>query len=1008
MALPFDTPVVCPVFIGREAVLASFAHVFAQITRGQGHTVLVCGEAGIGKSRLVAEVTARLGPEQAQVLRGICFEQDRTLPFAPLVDLLRTLLLSPERDATLHRLAPWVPALLTLLPSLALFLPEVRPAPPLEPEQEQRRLFVALTSFLFDQSEHRPLVLVIEDLHWSDETSLAFLHFLIRQSRLRPLLLVLTYRQEEVHPALAHFLSALDRERVVLDCSLGALSQEEVHAMLRATFHLKKPVRRDFLEALYQLTEGNPFFVEEVLKSLLAVGDIFFSEGTWDRKPLALLHVPRSVSDAVQQRTHLLREAERETLAVATVVGRQVEVALLQAVTARPHAELLAVLDTLIAAQLLVETSSGLYAFRHALTQAAVYQALPLSRRKALHLTIARMLQDRPAAWRDAHLADLATHFLEAEAWTEVLDYEQQLGAQALALYAPREAVEHLSRALAAAEHLPEANLIPLYRARGQAYDLLGEFEAARRDGEQALQLSRTMGDRHEEWQSLIALGLLWTGHDYPQASACFQQALDLALALGDPQKYTRSQNRLVYRLITSGQPTRAITLLEHTLEAQHQRGESGTEAQTLELLATAMFFAGDRYRAVSCYDRAIALARAVGDKRLLVSSLPVRSCAASPVLAEAVVSVPGSLAPCRQELEEALHLAEATQWRAGQAFVHFTAGWALASFGNLSEGLSHAQQGHAIAVEIESLEWLAGSACCLGEVSLMLLDPAGAVAVLEDGLAVARRLGSAYWVGNLTASLAYASLRVGDLSRAEAVLAHAMTEDHLPRHASERRMAWVWGELALAQQQPERALRLADDLIASAPGRAQRAEGQPLPALVKLRGEALFALGQVGEAICALEEASRGAHEQGALPLLWQIHGSLARVYTRAKQKLGAHRELVAAREIIADLAASLDDSVQRERFRSTALSCLPQEPPLTSRQSAKLASGGLSEQERAIVLLMAQGQSHREIADVLVISQRTVETHVGHIYAKLGIRSRAQLIAWVVEKGLLPPSSP
>jgi DNA-binding CsgD family transcriptional regulator len=1005
MALPFDTSVVCPVFIGREGEMSSFARVFAQVTRRQGHTVLVSGEAGIGKSRLVAEVSARLGLEQDQVLRGTCFEQDRTLPFAPLVDLLRSLLLSPARDTTLHRLVPWAPALLPLLPSLALFLPEVKPASRLEPEQEQRRLFMALTSFLLEESTQRPLVLVIEDLHWSDETSFAFLLFLIRQSHKRPLLLVLTYRPEEVHPALAHFLSTLDRERVALSCELGTLSQEEVHAMLRATFHLKKPVRRDFLEALYHLTEGNPFFVEEVLKSLLAAGDIFFSEGNWDRKPLADLHIPRSVSDAIQQRTCLLGEAERETLAVAAVVGRQVEATLLQAVTGRPHTELLTVLDTLIAAQLLVETSRGQYTFRHALTQVAVYQGLPLSRRKTLHLTIARMLQDRPAAWRDAHLADLAAHCLQAEAWTQALDYEQQLGAQALALYAPGEAVEHMSRALAAAEHVPEANLLPLYRARGQAYDLLGAFEAARRDFEQVLQLARRAADRHEEWQSLIALGLLWTAHDYAQSSAYFQQALDLAQALGDPQKYRRSQYRLVYQLINSGQPATTTTLLEHTIAALHEQGESGTEAQVLEQLATAMFYYGDRPRAVQSYERAMALDRAIGDKRLLVSCLPIRSATASPVLAEAVVSVPGTLAERRPELEEARNLADATGWREGQAVARSIAGWVLASFGQLGEGLALAQEGRTIAAEIQCLSWLAGCACSVGDVCLMCLDPTQAIRVLQAGLADARRLGAPFWEWLCTALLARAYLLAGDLPHAAALLESARASDHVPRNSAERHLAWVRGELALASQQPQQALRLADALITSAPGRA---EGQPIPALLKLRGEALCALGQVEQALGALEEACRGAQEQGALPLLWQLHGSLARVYTRAKQKLCAHGELVTARQIIAELAASLHDPVQRERFRCTALSYLPQEPPLTPRQSAKQAAGGLSEQERAIALLMAQGHSHREIAEALVISQRTVETHVGHIYAKLGISSRAQLIAWMMEKGLLPSSLP
>ena len=183
MVMAFDTSVVCPVLIGRAASLASFARVFELVKSGQGHTVLVSGEAGIGKSRLVAEARARAGPEQVCFLQGACFEQDRALPFAPLLDLSRSLLLTGSREAFLPHLAPFAPELIKLLPDLAIFLPDVRPTPVLEPGQEKRRFFAALTHCLLGLAEPRPLLLVIEDLHWSDDTSLEFLLGLARHLR---------------------------------------------------------------------------------------------------------------------------------------------------------------------------------------------------------------------------------------------------------------------------------------------------------------------------------------------------------------------------------------------------------------------------------------------------------------------------------------------------------------------------------------------------------------------------------------------------------------------------------------------------------------------------------------------------------------------------------------------------------------------------------------------------------------------------------------------------------
>ena len=1001
MVMPFDTSVVCPVLIGRQASLASFKRVFEQVKSGQGQAVLVSGEAGIGKSRLVAEARARAGPEQMCFLQGTCCEQDRTLPFAPLVDLLRSLLLTDSREAFLPHLVPFAPELIKLVPDLALSLPDVRPTPVLSPEQEKRRCFATLTHCLLGLAAPRPLALVMEDLHWSDDTSLEFLLGLARHLRSRPLLLLLTYRPEEVHPPLAHFLAALDRGRAALECSLTPLTLEEVQAMLRAMFQLKKPVRRDFLEALYQLTEGNPFFVEEVVKSLLASGDIFFTEGIWDRKPLAELHIPRSVFEAVQQRSRLLSEQARETLELAAVVGRSVDVALLQALTGRPPAELLAVLDTLITAQLLVETSAGQITFHHALTQAAIYRGLLAHQRKALHLMIAQAIERLYAGSTEAHLADLAYHFYQAEAWTEALSYGRRIGEKALALYAPRAALEHLSHALLAAGHLPEANPLPLLLARGQAHESLGEFEAARRDFEQALETAQATGDTQAEWQSLMELGSLWRGQDYLHAGDFLRRALALMQAQSSPQQYARSLTRLANWLVNTGQLEEGLTMHEEAEAVLQALGETRDLAQTLGFLGRATTFAGDLRRSVSYYDQSMALYRAAGDQRGLVACLVLHSAAASPFHSEPVLGAKASLAACQQDLEEALCLASTIEWREGQAFARLFGGSALASYGVLGEGLTHLRAALEIASEIEHLRWRAVASGFLGEVYLLLLDPIQAIAALEAGLALVRSAGSAYWMEDIVASLAQAYLLAGDIPHAEALLTQALAPDQLPRNLPERRLAWVWGELFLAQHQPELALRRADALRASAQGEAPRAEGQPIPALLHLRGEALFALGQAEQAIHALEEARRGAHDQGALPLLWQIHRSLGRVYTRAHERQLAHCELAAAREVIAGLAASLEEPELCERFVATALASLPREHPLTPRQSAKEACGGLSEQERAIALLMAQGQSKREIAAALVISQRTVGTHIGHIYAKLGLGTRAELASWVMEKG-------
>src|SRR2546428_3355344 len=484
MVLSRNKPIVCPVLIGRAADLTAVHALIDQAKCGQGQVVLFSGEAGIGKSRLVAEGKTYALAQGFRLLHGNCFPGDVSCPYAPLLDLLRSHFASQSRTEIATELKPFAREFAQLIPALVPPLPGSAPMPPLtplEPEQEKRRLFEALTRWFTGLATKQPALLIVEDLHWSDETSLDFLHYLARRCAAYPLLVLLTYRSDEVHPSLSHFLAHLDRERLAQEFALAPLTRSEVSAMLHAIFALRRSVftmpplaQGDLLDAMYALTEGNPFFIEELLKSLMEAGDIFYEQGGWKRKELGELHIPRSVQDAVELRTGRLSEGARQVLHLAAVAGRHFDFALLQALTQHDEAQLLPLIKELIAAQLVVEESAEQFAFRHALTRQAVYGQLLVRERKALHRTIAETFERLYASTLEAHLADLASHFSEAEAWEQALEYGRRAGEQAQALYAPQAAALHFTRALDAASHLsltPPANL---YRARGLAYETLG------------------------------------------------------------------------------------------------------------------------------------------------------------------------------------------------------------------------------------------------------------------------------------------------------------------------------------------------------------------------------------------------------------------------------------------------------------------------------------------------------------------------------------------------------
>src|SRR6266487_3053219 len=456
----FGTPIICPVLIGRRAQLTTLRLLVDQARSGTGQIVLLSGEAGIGKSRLAAEAKTYAAAQGFLLLRGQCFPTDRSCPYAPLLDLLRSHLTISSREQVATEMGSLASALSPLLPDLLPLPFDLPPLPPLDPEQEKRRLFAALAHLFLRQGAQQPALLIVEDLHWSDQTSLDFLHYLVRRCSASPLLILLTYRSDEVHPGLSHFLSQLDRERLVQELALVPLSRSEVSTMLHAIFALRRSMftvppllQGELLDAMYTLTEGNPFFIEELLKSLIETGDIFYEHGRWERKDLHELHIPRSVQDAVELRTTRLSEGTRQLLNLAAVAGRHFDFALLQALTQHDEAQLLRFIKELIAAQLVVEVSDEQFAFRHALTRQAVYAQLLGRERKALHRRIAEAFERLYALTLEAHLADLAIHFSEAEVWEKALEYGRRAGEQAQALYAPQAAIEQLTRALQAAQH---------------------------------------------------------------------------------------------------------------------------------------------------------------------------------------------------------------------------------------------------------------------------------------------------------------------------------------------------------------------------------------------------------------------------------------------------------------------------------------------------------------------------------------------------------------------------
>jgi DNA-binding CsgD family transcriptional regulator/Flp pilus assembly protein TadD len=991
---------VCPVFIGHRAELDLLLQRLDGAISSRGQCVLIAGEAGVGKSRLAAEATSYAAELGFAILHGACFPQDSASPYAPLIDLLRSRLTSGALPPAVverftHQLAPLLPDLMHPLADLPL-------PPALDPAQQQRRLFTALASCL-TLSMTQPILLIVEDLHWCDESSLDFLLYLLRHPASQPLLLIGTFRGDEVGPRLSHWLAQLERERLAQELQLAPLNRDEVAAMIRAIFALPRPVRPETLDAIYRLTEGNPFFVEELLKSLIAAGDIFYTNGGWDRKPMEALRIPRSLNDAVAQRVVQLSGDARRVLTLGAVIGRRFDFALLQRLAHLDESELLRLIKELIAAQLVVEESAERFAFRHALTRQAIYAGLLARERATLHCLVAEEIERCYAGALDLRVADLAYHYFEAGNWERALEYAQRAGERALVLDSPLGAVEQYSRALEAVDALGATPLPALSLARGRAYETLGDFEHARADYERALELARAAQDVETTWQSMLNLGELWASRNYQQTGVWFGQALELAQTLGEPYRLARSLNRLGNWHVNRGESEQGLRLHEQALELFEGKGDRQGMADTLDLLGMANGLYGDMHSSVQQFGYAIDLYRVLGDHAGLSSALASRAMFSGGVCGDSVICAYRSADACAEDLAEALRLARQIEWLAGQAYAEYTAGQVYEAFGYFGPALTHAQAALEIATSIEHRQWMAATYETLGQIFIALFAPDQAIQHLLRGLELARALGSEVFIPKSTSSLAMAYLLNHDLPRAAATLAPALPPGLFPRRLEECRLITTWGMLALAEGEPDRALRIAEQLTEAAPGVVRR----PIPALLKLKGEALLALGHADAAAQALEEARRTAEAHELRPLLWQILHALGQAQQRLGQRKHARQSFAAARELIAALAATVDAADLRDQFERAALASLPQEPSPSPQRAETERFGGLTERERAVAALAAQGKSNQEIAAALVVSKRTVETHMGNILSKLGVSSRAQVIAWAIQQGVAPPST-
>ena len=973
-------------FVGRRREAKELKTAFEAVVAGRGSLVLIAGEPGIGKTRIAEELADYVGTRGAHVLWGRIHENSGAPPFWPWVQVIRSYVESVDSEHLRDSLGRGVAVIARIVPEIEDRLEDIPPLPELgDAEAERFRLFDSIACFFKGASSRTPLMIVLDDLHWSDESSLKLLEFLAHEMGESRLLVVGTYRDTDLrrtHP-LSKSLGEIGRARQVLRIALRGLSRSEVAGFIIAAAESEVPP--ELVDTVYAHTEGNPLFAGEVIRYLAQEGAL--SPGALAGNSAPELRIPEGVREVICRRLDKLSEACNRILRVAAVVGREFDLDLLPGlVDDVDKGAALKAVEEALAIRVVEEVPDVFerYRFSHKLIQDTLAEELTITERVRFHARIAEVLEELHGERTDGHAAELARHFAEAQVLLgtdKLVHYSIVAGKQAEVQTAYEEALAIYRRAADAVKDRPIddeiAELLKGLRTE--------QYNAWQVDG--AIDTSKKLFDYYESTENVAALAweAWWLFH-----LSFFQ---------------------------TRGGGFSADEYCSRSLELYHRK--STDDPWALALLGQLRnSVTGSFEEADAMFERAVSIAERNGDRDLQVQILRKW----------AYIAMDSRINAAAERYEKAAKIATETSnvLRDGAFHGHF--GEINTLLGNSDKARDSADSMMKAAEKLGLPRFKAGA--CLAKQRLALLrgDFEQVITLFEEGTDIlgssGRNRPEALW---LLASAAYADFETGNFDSAVArlehlvessedpgasqfvtgVLSHEVTIPNIARITGDEQ--WLDAVMAASKA------ALADDrdawqavanlgLIAAVRSDSVAAEkwySRLIDLGEEIRGYLGHTLGVIARAAGRLEDALAHFDEgyvftrdAGYHP----THAWICRDRAEALLTRGGDADIARAK-VYLDEGAQLTEKLGMKPLRKSIEGL---------RESFAAAVGpsypdGLTEREVQVLALVSKGMTNQEIGYELSISTRTVTTHVTNIFEKVGVANRAEATAYAIRNGLV-----